>query len=249
MEKWHIAICDDEAPQRLLTENMLQKWAVAKGQQLRIDQYSSAESFLFAFEDQKDYDLLILDIKMQDVDGMELARQVRRQSDGIQFIFITGFTDYMPDGYEVGALHYLIKPVEYEQLAAVLDRALAGRAVTEREVLLETENGILRIPESRVLCAEAFGHDSAVTMEQGDGKRESCTVRLPISKLHEVLGTSFIFCHRSYLVNLARVEGITKTDVVLEGGLKLPLSRRLYTAVNQQFIQYHRTQGGGHETI
>lgn len=77
------------------------------------------ESFLFRYEEKKDYDILLLDVEMKAISGMELARRIRRENDSVQIVFITGYPDYISEGYDVSALHYLMKPISAGKLSEV----------------------------------------------------------------------------------------------------------------------------------
>lgn len=87
-------------------------WAAAGDDTVAIKAFPSAEAFLFHYADAKDFDILLLDIEMGGMVGVELAREVRRDNETVQIIFITGYSDYIAAGYDVAALHYLVKPVE-----------------------------------------------------------------------------------------------------------------------------------------
>ena len=109
-----IGICDDDAAQVDLTESLTSQWARENGHNIKIKTYNSAESFLFDFEEENDFDILLLDIEMGETDGVALAKQVRKKSETVQIVFITGYSDYISEGYDVAALHYLMKPLKTE---------------------------------------------------------------------------------------------------------------------------------------
>ena len=90
----HIAICDDERAEITYLTALVRKWAAARDVAMRLSDYECAESFLFAFEDKDLVDILLLDIQMKEMDGVELARQIRRDDENIQIIFITGYPDF-----------------------------------------------------------------------------------------------------------------------------------------------------------
>ena len=152
-----IAICDDEEVQRVMLETYLKEWAESKGIVLDAIHFCDAESFLFSWEEDKDYDLLLLDIEMNHINGMQLAMQLRAQGYDVPILFITGYDSYMSQGYEVSALHYLLKPVQKEKLFGVLDK-LERRKKVEKKFLFKTEEGILSIASENIWYVEAFGH-------------------------------------------------------------------------------------------
>ena len=120
---YKIAVCDDEAEQVEYLAALAGDWAECRGNRVCIRPFYSAEEFLFHYEEEKDCDILLLDIEMRGINGVELAKRLREENDALQIIFITGHPDFIADGYEVGALHYLLKPVSGEKLNQVLDRA------------------------------------------------------------------------------------------------------------------------------
>ena len=102
-----IAICDDNENQIKEMRRLLAEWSADKPFALDIDEYISAESFLFSYPD-KPCDLILLDIEMDRLNGMELAKHLRSNGDMLPIVFITGYSDYIAEGYDVEALHIAI---------------------------------------------------------------------------------------------------------------------------------------------
>ena len=123
---YRIAICDDNPQDAQFVQNILDRWSAERGAELRVEHFPSAESFLFRYEEDKAWDILLLDIEMGEMDGVTLAKRIRPGNESVQIVFITGFADFVAEGYEVAALHYLMKPVREDKLFAVLDRAAAA---------------------------------------------------------------------------------------------------------------------------
>ena len=106
--KYKIAICDDADADRQYVLNMVRAWAASAGHAVHADTFPTAENFLFHYAEESDYDILLLDIEMGAMDGVTLAKQLRRDNDTVQIIFITGYSDYISEGYEiVGAQRHL----------------------------------------------------------------------------------------------------------------------------------------------
>ena len=122
---YRFAICDDDSDCAAYIRTLADGWAKQAGAELETEMFPSAEAFLFRDEDQKDFDLLLLDIEMAGMDGLELARQVRQENQAIQIVFISGYEQYISQGYEVEALHYLVKPVDEKKFRQILDRAVS----------------------------------------------------------------------------------------------------------------------------
>ena len=233
--KLNIAICYDEQNQIKYVKDIVSEWSERKEHLSAFSEFPSSEAFLFDYAENRNYDILLLDIEMAKMNGIDLAKKVREGNNRVQIVFITGYPDFMSEGFEVAALHYLMKPVKKEKLFAVLDRAIENLGHKEESLVLETENGLLRINFSEIMLAEAKGHDTVLTLTSGNE-----TAKIGINDLEKKLDASFVRSHRSYLVGLRHITRITKTDVILDNGALIPLSRRMYAVVNQKFIDYYR---------
>ena len=239
---FRIALCDDAQQDRAYIRSILASWAENSKQLVHIEEFPSAESFLFRYAEDKAWDILLLDIEMGDMDGVSLAKKIRKDNESVQIVFITGFADYISEGYEVSALHYLMKPVKEEKLFAVFDRAVAAAQKTERVILLPVGGEMLRLPVNQVQYVEAFSHTVAVVTTE-----ETIQVKMPISELEKLLGDAFIRCHRSYLVGLKHIARLSKSEVMLDNGKVLPLSRAAAPLVHIAFISYYT--GDNNETV
>lgn len=108
----NFTICDDENKELEYLTSIIDEWGNLTCNTVQIKCFSSAESFLFDYEESRSFDILLLDIQMQELDGISLAQKIRQTDNRVQIIFITGFDEYMGKGYDVAALHYLLKPVK-----------------------------------------------------------------------------------------------------------------------------------------
>lgn len=229
----HITICDDEPKEILYLKTLLAQWAMEQSEPVTVDSYPSAEAFLFAYEEKKKLDILLLDIQMGELDGVSLAKKIREQNDQVQIIFITGFPDFMAEGYEVAALHYLMKPVNPDKLFRALDRAVKNLTKTEPALFLAIDGEVHRVLLSEIRVIEAQGHyiHMKTTTAVYRQKRN-------LSDLLEELDGGFFRCQRSFIVGLRYVKRITRTGIILEDGEEVPLSRDLYDAANRAVIDF-----------
>lgn len=228
---YHIAVVDDMGTDRDYLAALVRSWAAEGGHVLTIDQFSSAEAFLFRYAEDKAYDFLLLDIEMGAMDGVALAREVRRENDAVQIVFVTGYSDYIAEGYEVSALHYLMKPVKREKLWTVLDRAAAKLRRNERTLLLDAAGEMVRVPFREIRYLEV--RQNYVTVHAG----EDCTVKRTLGHFEKELDDRFFRVGRSYLVNLDCIRRVTKTDIHLTTGETIPLPRGTYEPLNRAIIQ------------
>lgn len=234
-----IAICDDEEAQRLLIQRYVEAWAADNKVALETELFASGESFWFAWEDDSSYDLLIFDIEMGQLNGMELAAGIRRKDEDIPILFVTGYDSYMAQGFEVAALHYLLKPLRKEKLFTVLDKLkkMRMRKKQEEKILFRAEEGPLSLPASKIWYIEAMAHQCILYTEDtshvlcssiGEMVRQLCGRR------------EFVRCHRSYLVNVQHISAIVKPELVLDDGRRIPVSRSAEKEVGRLFIEFYK---------
>lgn len=226
-----IAVCDDERSELSYLNGLVSRWASLSGQEAEISVFESAEAFLFAYEENKTYDILLLDIEMGEMDGVSLARKIRTANEAIQIIFITGYSEYISEGYEVAALHYLMKPVQQEKLFEVLNRAMQKLSKNERAVFLQLSDEMVRIPIYEIRYLEV--QRNYVTIH---GKQDY-TVKKTLGEFEKELDERFFRTGRSYILNLNYIERVTRTQVFLNDGSTLPLPRGMYEALNRAIIE------------
>lgn len=228
--KYKIAICDDSDADRQYVLNMVQRWAAEAGCSVHTDTFASAESFLFHYAEESDYDILLLDVEMGDMDGVSMAKLLRRDNDTVQIVFITGYSDYISESYEVDALHYLMKPVKEEKLFLVLDRAAEKLAKNEKVLTFETGGEMVRIPVYQIRYADVLGN--YVTLHA----LSDVTVKMTLGSLEELLDERFYRVGRSAIVNLTQIGRVTRKEIKLSDGTAIPLPRGAYDGVNRAII-------------
>jgi len=231
--EFNIAVCDDEEPHARHIKMLADKWAHESGIKTNTAMFCSAENFKAALAGGQKFDCLLLDIQMGGQNGVELAKELRTSDERLVIVFVTALPDFIGDGYDVFALHYLMKPVNEAKLSEVLDRAAKTISKTVTAVFLPIDGEQLRVPAEEIVYIESFAHFTEVVTT-----KRVFRAKLPIRELEGQLGENFSRCHRSYIVGLKYVDKITKTDVVLDNGKQIPLSRRLYGEVNRALIRY-----------
>lgn len=232
--KIKVAICDDSREDREYITGLLNRWASETNRCLVIQSFLSAEQFLFQYEDEKDFQILLLDIEMGKMNGVELARKIRELNRDIQIVFTTGYPDFIAEGYEVDALHYLMKPISEEKLVKVMEKAAANLRKAEKYILLQDNGEVLKVAADAIIYIEVFSHSCVIHTKEGNVE-----TRTAISKMENELGTGFVRAHRSYLVNLEHIRKIGKAEIELENGETVPLARRKYVEVNLAFVSFY----------
>ena len=228
--KYKLAVCDDSDADRQYISGLVSKWAERTGHMVDLREFSSAESLLFAYSGENDFDMLLLDIEMGGMDGVTMAKKIRSVNETIQIIFITGYSDYIAEGYDVAALHYLMKPVNGEKLFSVLNRAAEKLAKNEKVLNFELGGEMIRVPIYRIRYADVFGNYVTVHTP------EKVTVRMTLGELEKELDSRFFRVSRSVIVNLTVISRVTKSEIKLNDGESIPIPRGAYESVNRAII-------------
>ncbi len=226
-----IAICEDELSQSAWLAETVSLWAKTGFHMADIRVYADGESFLYDFEEEKDFHLLLLDIELSGMSGVDLAKHLRRENSRAEILFLTSHTEFYGEGYEVDALHYLIKPVKQEKLFSVLDKAAGKLAVEPSYIIVSCEGQTIKLYESEICYVEAFLHYVSFVTRDG-----SYRVREKISDIEKRLSDIFFRVHRSYLVSLRYIRMISRSEVLLWNDVHIPLARGKYDAINRAYI-------------
>ena len=236
-----IIICEDQAESRNAIAEKVREWMALTGHgDVQISTFSSSKAFLQQWKRGVQADLLFLDIQFEgEMDGIELAKEIRLTNDSVPIVFITNYEAYWRDGYEVNALRYLSKPVSYEAIAPCLDIAFRRRQTAPQDFFVLDEAGkriALRFSEIVYLEAQS---PYLVIRTTDDTLRLRCRFAQAV---YENQNPLFVQCHRSYYVNLLHIRRMTRNEITLSTGEVLPLSRNYADMLYRSFDDYY--QGG-----
>lgn len=231
-----IAICEDNKAHAEILKKMVTRWADKEMLQVEIVCYESAEEFLFYMKDDQHYDLAFLDIQLEKMNGMELARLIRKEDKTMFLVFTTGEKGYALKGYEVSAFRYLVKPLREQDVANALTRINQMLEDTKKDAMIISCNDELRrISKGEIYYVEVDNHHIVLHM-----KREIIRFRAKMKEFEtQFEEPQFCKCHRSYIVNLHYVASISKEGLELEHGVKLPISRNRWEALNKCYMSYY----------
>lgn len=233
-------ICEDNLPEANRLNDAIIAWAKEKNRPVIIKKYEDAGQFWFDYDHGK-FSALFLDIKMPGQNGVDLAKGLRKKGDRVPIVFVSGEEEYLAEGYEVEAVHYLIKPVASHKLWNCLDRVWQRLDYEPPFVMLQSDGTSIRMRQQDIYKIEVFGHQLNCDTVEGN-----FTVNSSLKKIEKELQDGwFVCCHRGILVNLRHVESIAGNSLVLadkEHGYRknVPVSRRLSASVNQAFIEFYR---------
>lgn len=229
-----VAIVDDEKKERDNLRGFLQRFSEEFQKSINVDEYHSSDELLSDYKTV--YDVIIFDIDMPGTNGMDAARIIREIDKNVVILFITNIAQYAINGYEVEAVDYVIKPIEYYDFSMKFQKV--ARKVAQRQenyVILDTLDGTKKVSVADIYYVEVLAHYLIYHTSVGDYKIRGSM------KVHEESLTTYNFVriHKSYLVNLANVENLHANEVKA-GGTSLPIGRVYKERLLQEYLRYAR---------
>lgn len=230
-----IAICDDEIHFIDAICPMLEKWAKEREIELTLYRFMNGDDLIDA-QKSECMDLIILDVIMPLLSGIDTARELRNTNQTVPIVFLTSSREFAVDSYEVKALNYLIKPVDEAKLFLVLDDFLKAFRQPETFFTAKTADGFQRIDIADVDYLEAQNKQVLVHLSND----RTIAIRELFSKCAEVFSpeNGFCCCHRSYIVNLNNVERFSKTEIITVHNAVIPISRNSYAAFKGTYFNH-----------
>lgn len=243
----NIAVCDDEENIRCLIGKLIER----QEGDFHIMEFSSGGALLqfWKQEGRERIDILFLDISMDDIDGMEAARQIRAWKEEREepvwgslplLIFVSGHLEYMPKAFSVNAFQYLMKPIDEREFEEVFAQAL--RECRYLEAKRETEPR--RIPIRSGKITRNISIDDISYIESRNRKivikmrEETIETYGKIGEMEEELQKNFFRVHKGYLVNMNCVERYSRTEVQMRDGARLPISKYKYQEFVKAYLEY-----------
>lgn len=229
---YKVAICEDEAVFRQEQETVCRGICDKLNIDYEITAFAAGTDFMAAYADGARYDLLLLDIVMDELNGMELARKLRGQGSDTAIVFITSNPDYAIQGYDVGALHYLMKPLDGQMLGKVI-AADYKRRFSRSYLVVKSGTQNLRLLLKDIICLETVGKRVKITTLDGEFETAAKLTDL----LEHLPREEFYRCHIGYVVNLTNIKTLSRTEAVAVGGKVIPVSRTYQKEVEKAFLK------------
>lgn len=235
MELCKIAICDDDITFIKVIKGQVKKSCKDFNLDVEITEYTSGEELLDAYSKNK-FSLILLDIEMIGISGINVASRLHSLGQGTEIIFISGFEDYVYESIKYKPFRFIRKKYMNQELSEALQAfsVLIKRPLTN--YLFSTKEGTIIWNINDIQYMEVFQHYIYV-----HSKDSSIKVRGSLDKYeNEFQKWGFIRIHKSYLVSCKHIYSVNPTEVILMNRMKLPLSRRKNEEVKEKFISYTR---------
>ena len=233
-----IALCDDE--QKILDEvsHHIKEYEKKKNRpELDVFCFDSVEALESALDDDKAFDVFVLDVYIGNEMGTELAKFIRRKGIEAPVVFLTTSLEHAPEGYETGTLRYLIKPLDPQKFYEAMDAALLqAEKVGEKLIKLKTENGVESINANHILYSEAHDHYQYVKL---DGGRE-IRIRTTVAELYSTLmkNDGFVRVGSAYIINLRNIKNVSTSAAHLYNDVTIPIPRGKHAELKKAFWNF-----------
>ena len=231
-----IAICDDEEKAVALHERIVKSCLQSQGIGYEITTYTQSRNLLYDITDDGFfYDLILLDIEMPGISGMEIPQQLKGFLPNVRIIFVTSHTEYAIDAFELSIFRYVPKNnLEVKLAAAVTDAAKLIELEAGQEYTIQTASRMEKIPYKDIFYIQRDGKNASIISSVGIAK-----VRKSLQQVFDELNTpEFIFVDRGCIVNIIHIMKISDGMVVLKNGEQLPISRSHLQEVKQKINQF-----------
>lgn len=227
-----IAVCDDLKDDREKLRGYLTDALARRRIAASISLFYSGDELLERMP-QEPFDAYFLDIYMEGLSGVETAYRIRERYTEAVLVFTTTSPDHMAEGFDVGAVHYLVKPVTSQAVGLALDRCLRLMKKQESYITLTVDRAEKQVLLSAIRYVESRERKCLITSKLG-----VLAPYIRINDLEAMLDGRFLRCHRSFLINMDEAEGLFPGGFLMADGATIPVKRDKRTELKQQFESY-----------
>lgn len=230
-----VAICDDERESCAALRSLIKEHRP----ECEVVCFYTGRQFL---ETREHFDILLLDIQMEGMSGIEVAKAIRIREENTILIFVTALKDYVFEAFDVSAFHYLLKPVSEEKFIQVFGNACREaqrqEALSREQLFFQTKSRSFTVQKKEILYVESRKRKVDIHMS-----RECFSVYATMKHMEERLGEDFYRCHRSFLVNMAYVSEYETEAICLKNGEKVFMAREKYSEFVKAYMRFLKREG------
>lgn len=232
-----IAACDDDLKFLQELSGLLNQYGEEYHCNIEYKTYTNPLELVSQIEKGIHYDVILLDVFMPGINGIQCAKDIRRFDNFVKIVFLTSSTEFAIESYAVRAYQYILKPVQKENLFLTL-RLLEKEAETvEKNIfVLKSKTGITKISLFKLEYCEVINRKIILHLSNG----EECECNLRMNELEEKLKNFEMFLkpHRSFLINMDYIQTMTTHSIIMECGMKIPVPREKYAQIKQAYMEY-----------
>lgn len=230
---FRIAICDDSPADLQIISDYLEEFG--KGTPLFVSSFSSGVELVAHYKSKHDYDLIILDMMMDRMSGIEAAKRIRLIDEDVVILIVTATIEYAIEGYTVNAARYIVKPVDKREFLKTLHNIF--------QVLEKRQEAVFTFPSksgiTRMSMEDIYYFESDIRMMKVVSRLGTYTFTGRISMIEEQTREhGFIRIHKSFIANMGHIHNIYKESVTMDNQDVLPLSKHKHKEVQQHFLDY-----------
>ena len=230
-----IAVCDDDSQELERISSFIDTYQRESKVPLTYKTFQSVTE-LISNMGSSDYDILLLDILMPGINGMQAAHEVRAFDAGVKIVFLTSSPEFAVESYAVKAYDYILKPVFKDKLFSILDAVIAEEQKPLEGLTVKTQLGMARILFSRLAFVEIM--NKKLYFHLADGGMQEVTGSLAAFEEELLARAEFVKVHRSYIVNLWQVGELGSKELITNAGETVPISRQLYAKVREAYMKH-----------
>ena len=230
-----VAVCDDDSRELDRILSIIKAYKHERKVPLAYKTFQSATE-LISHVNSGGYGILLLDILMPGINGMEAAHEIRMLDSEVKIVFLTSSPEFAVQSYAVKAYDYILKPVSKDKLFSILDAVIADDQKTLAGLTVKTHSGIARILFSRLAFVEIINRKLYFHMAEG-GVQE-ITSSLTAFEEELLARPEFVKVHRSYIVNLWHMSELAQNKFITNTGKTVPISRMLYGKAREAYMKH-----------
>ena len=229
-----IAICDDDKNDIQKLTRLLEKYDEKKHIGFSVWEYESGTKLLKGMKDGDDADIVFLDINMDDLDGLTVAKRIREKLEDVPIVLVTAYLNYALDGYKVKASRFLIKDDLENTFVECMDHICGELLRKSKDIMFSCVEGDVRLKASDIVLVESSAHKSIIHLQD-----QSYQIYEKLETLEEKLkGFGFLRAHKSFIVNMGHIRSINSYVMTLDDGRQISVPKARYKQVRQEYALF-----------
>ncbi len=230
----YAAICDGDKKYIRILEGMVRNWADDSGYEFELTAFTDPEELKRSITSGMDFGIFIIEIANH---GVDLGRYLHQRSRNAPIIYVTRSKNHALDAYSVGALRYLLKPIDYEELASALEfSCIVHRAIPKNVISVRSSGSVANVSADDVIYIENNVRSMKYVMKDGtvmNGTRRNISFEKFFAPLLD--SGTFVQTHKSFIVNISRIKSMRTSSVIMSNGANIPISRRHLDEVHTKY--------------